>query len=99
MASRQRHAIFSNCRFVFISPSVFFERVPLRWNQRATNSAERPGTWVTVLTDDMGNTFLVSFRSVAAVVVAPVDPVGNAQRCPQVHGRGAWVCAVGCCDD
>jgi hypothetical protein len=51
---------------------------------------EQPGTWVTVLTGDMGNTFPVLFRSVA---VAPVDPVGNAQRCPQVHRPEAWVYA------
>src|SRR5262245_16673801 len=55
--------------------------------------AEQPGTWVTVLTGDMGNTFPVLFRSVAVV---PVDPVGNAQRCPQVHRRhDVWVCAGG----
>src|SRR5262245_21758857 len=54
---------------------------------------EQPGTWVTVLTGDMGNTFPVLFRSVAVV---PVDPVGNAQRCPQVHRRhDVWVCAGG----
>src|SRR5215510_9567261 len=41
----------------------------------------------------MGNTFPVLFRSVAVV---PVDPVGNAQRCPQVHRRhDVWVCAGG----
>src|SRR5215211_1921685 len=52
---------------------------------------EQPGTWVTLLTGDMGNTFLVLFRSAAAA--APVDPVGNASsRCPQVHGPGASVC-------
>src|SRR5262245_23408083 len=54
---------------------------------------EQPETWVTVLTGDMGNTFPVLFRSVAVV---PVDPVGNAQRCPQVHRRHVvWVCAGG----
>jgi len=36
---------------------------------------EQPVTWVTVQTDDMGNTILVSFRS---VVVGAVDPEGNA---------------------
>src|SRR5262252_8643958 len=57
------------------------------------SNAEQPGTWATVLTGDMGNTFPVLFRSVAAVV-GPVDPVGNASsRCPQVHRLGAWVCA------
>src|SRR5262249_57089881 len=49
---------------------------------------EQPGTWVTLLTGNMGNTFLVLF-SLVAVVVAPVDPVGNAQRCPHVHRRPA----------
>ncbi len=52
---------------------------------------EQPATWVTLLTGDMGNTFLVLFRAVAAVV-GPVDPVGNAQRCPAVHRLEAWVC-------
>ena len=37
----------------------------------------------------MGNTFLVLF-SPPAVAVATVDPVGNAQRCPQVHRRRFW---------
>src|SRR5215831_14969123 len=56
--------------------------------------AEQPATWVTVLTGDMGNTFPVLFRS--AVVVGPVDPVGNASsRCPQVHRPFALVCAGG----
>jgi hypothetical protein len=64
-------------------------------------TAVQPGTWVTLLTDDVGNTFLVSFRSALVVVVVvalPVDPVGNAfLRCPQVHRfcAGAWVCADG----
>src|SRR5215510_7727767 len=63
-----------------------------RW-YRCELGREQPGTWVTVLTGDMGNTFPVLFRSVAVV---PVDPVGNAQRCPQVHRRhDVWVCAGG----
>src|SRR5262249_30128687 len=47
---------------------------------------EQPGTWVTVLTGDMGYTFLVLFSHVAAAaVVGPVGPVGNAfSRWPQV---------------
>ena len=53
---------------------------------------EQPTTWVTFQTGDMGNTFLVLFSSVAAAVAA-VDPVGNAQRCPQVHRAGLLVCA------
>src|ERR1700732_3282691 len=57
-------------------------------------SLVQPGTWVTVLTGDIGNTFLVLF-SPSTVAVRAVDPVGNAQRCPQVHSR-AWVCAGGC---
>ena len=43
----------------------------------------QPGTWVTDLTDDMGDTILPMFS--AAVAVGAVDPVGNAERCPQVH--------------
>src|SRR5215211_8703754 len=38
---------------------------------------EQPGTWVTLLTGDMGNTFPVLFRSAAA---APVDPVARTSR-------------------
>ncbi|MFL5259641.1 MAG: endonuclease domain-containing protein [Hyphomicrobiales bacterium] len=52
-------------------------------------SPEQPGTWVTVLTGNMGNTFPVLFT----LVVVPVDPVGNAQRCPQVHRRVGEACA------
>src|SRR5215204_379420 len=59
--------------------------------------SEQPGTWVTVLTGDMGNTFPGLFTPIAAVVVAPVDPVGSAQRCPHVHRRYVWVCADGPC--
>ncbi|HEV7984414.1 MAG TPA: hypothetical protein VGP86_16100, partial [Xanthobacteraceae bacterium] len=59
-----------------------------RFNSRERTAfySVQPGTWVTLLTDDVGNTFLVSFRSALVVVVAlPVDPVGNAfLRCPQV---------------
>ena len=44
---------------------------------------------VTVLTNDIGNTFPVSFRF---VVAEAVDPVGNTSSCcPQVHGLSAWV--------
>ena len=49
---------------------------------------------MTDLTDDMGDTILVPFRSGAAAAEA-VDPVGNAQCCPQVHRRRVWVCASG----
>ncbi len=53
---------------------------------------EQPGTWVTVLTGDMGNTFLVLF-SPAAAVVGPVGLWGTRQGSPQVHGPGALACA------
>src|SRR5262249_53568832 len=65
-----------------------------RISARLPPHPEQPATWVTVLTGDMGNTFPVLFRS--AVVVGPVDPVGNASsRCPQVHRPFALVCAGG----
>jgi hypothetical protein len=44
---------------------------------------ERPGTWVTLLTGDMGNTFLALFSSGA--VVARVGLWATRLRCPQVH--------------
>src|SRR6266571_1843483 len=53
---------------------------------------EQPGTWVTVLTGDMGNTFLVLF-SPAVAVVGPVGLWGTRQGSPQVHGPGALACA------
>ena len=58
---------------------------PSSTRRRISSSCTRvqPGTWVTGLTDDMGDTILPMFSS--AVAVAAVDPVGNAQRCPQVH--------------
>jgi hypothetical protein len=60
--------------------------------ESADPHSEQPATWVTLLTGDMGNTFLVLFSSVVAAV-GTVDPVGNAQRCPHVHRRAALVCA------
>ena len=48
---------------------------------------EQPGTWVTDLTGDMGNTFPVLFRSGLVAVVAPVDPLGDTLRRPQVHRK------------
>jgi hypothetical protein len=38
----------------------------------------------------MGDTIFVSFRS-AATVAEAVDPLGDAQRCPQLHSRRFWV--------
>jgi len=45
--------------------------------------AVQPGTWVTLLTDDMGNTFLVLFSSVS--VAEPVGLWATPLRCPHVH--------------
>ena len=59
----------------------------------------QPATWVTLLTDDMGNTFLVLFSS--AVFVFVVGSVGMwatlLHRCPHVHRPAAWACADGRC--
>ena len=45
--------------------------------------AVQPGTWVTLLTDDMGNTFLVLFSSVS--VAEPVGLWATPLRCPHVR--------------
>src|SRR6187200_1786043 len=52
---------------------------------------EQPGTWVTVLTGDMGNTFPVLFRS--AVVADAVGLWATRLRCPQIHSGDVSACA------
>ena len=57
--------------------------------RREAAMSEQPGTWVTVLTGDMGNTFPVLFRS------AVVDAVGlwaTRLRCPQIHSSDVSAC-------
>ena len=59
----------------------------------------QPGTWVTILTGDMGNTFLVLFRSVVAAAAAQrimrfwqvrsaVTPAGMPQLPPELARPG-----------
>src|SRR5579871_930619 len=59
-----------------------------------TSLPAQPGTWVTLLTDDMGNTFLVLFRSSCCCFWA-CGHVVNAQRCPHVHRSAVSACAGG----
>ena len=59
--------------------------------------AEQPATSVTDLTDDMGNSFPVSFIAVA-VAVGPVGLWVTHQGYPQIH-RPSWVGASARRDD
>src|SRR3954447_16697868 len=66
--------------------------MPLKRNQHERHGqCEQPGTWVTVLTGDMGNTFPVLFRS--AVVAAAVGLWATRLRCPQIHSGDVSACA------
>ena len=56
--------------------------------QRAAfQPAVQPGTWMTALTDDMADTFLVSFKSAGAAAPA-VDPGGDAPAGRKEPGPG-----------
>ena len=61
-------------------------RAPTEFTHLGKRARVQPGTWVTGLTGDMGNSFLVSF-----MVVGPVGLWASRQGRPHVHRSVACV--------